>query len=104
MLDRFCHGVPFVLFRQGLFEGEKITPSKALLRRLSQEIGGVERWQGADFACAGMKRKPAPASLENSILHVEQRLRRRVPQTHQDIGIGEFDLAQNEWQADCRFL
>src|SRR5436190_2030780 len=64
MLDRFCHGVPFVLFRQGLFEGEKITPSKALLRRLSQEIGGVERWQGADFACAGMKRKTEPASLE----------------------------------------
>src|SRR5262249_32581148 len=92
------------LRRQRLFDREKIPPGKALLQRLAQEISGMQRRHRADLARAGVKGEPAPARLEDAVLAVEQRLGRRIAEADQDVGVGELDLAQREWQADRGFL
>src|SRR5689334_21260023 len=51
-----------------------------------------------------MEREPAAACPRNTFLDAEQRLRGRTTKTDKDIGIGKLDLAQDEGQADLRFL
>src|SRR5262245_63630513 len=92
------------LSRECLLDREKIPPGKALLQRLAQEICRMQRRHRADLARAGVKGEPAPARLEDAVLAVEQRLGRRIAEADQDVGVGELDLAQREWQADRGFL
>src|SRR6266853_1407736 len=64
----------------------------------------MQRRYRADLARAGVKREPTPAGLDDTVFAVEQRLRRRIAETDQDVGIGEFDLAQRERQTGRRLL
>ena len=59
---------------------------------------------GADLALAGIEGKPASARLGDAFLDAEQRLRGWAAETHENVGIGELDLPQNERQADLRLL
>src|SRR3954449_2850852 len=92
------------LRRQRLFDCQKIPPGKALLHRLEQQIGGMQRGNRADLTRAGMERQPASAGLKDTVLAVEQRLRRRTAEAHQNVRVGEFDLAQREGQTNRGFL
>ena len=56
----------------------------------------MEGRHGADLALAGVEGEPAPARLGDAVLDAEQRLRRRAAETDKDVGIGKFDLAQDE--------
>src|SRR6266545_5167773 len=88
--------------RQRLFDGEKVAPGKPLLQWLTQQIGRVQRGQGADLARSGTKVEPAAACFQNTVLDAEQRLRRRAAKTDQNIRIGELDLPQDERQTNLR--
>src|SRR5690348_12649073 len=58
----------------------------------------------ADFAPAGIVRKPAAARPRDAVLDAKQRLHRRSAETDQKIRIGELDLAANERQANGGLL
>src|SRR5436309_517441 len=64
----------------------------------------MQRRYRADLARAGVKWKPPPAGLDDTVFAVEQRLSRRIAETDQDVGISEFDLAQCERETDRRLL
>src|SRR5262249_16638420 len=110
VLDRLRHATPpslmrnSALRRQRLFDREKIPPGKTLLQRLAQEISRMQRRYRADLARAGLKRKPTPTGLEDTVFAVEQRLRRRAAETDQDVRVGKFDLTQRERQTDGGLL
>src|SRR5215470_1182190 len=90
--------------RQRFLQRQKISPSKALLQRAAQEKGRVKRGQCANFAPPGVVGKPATARTRDPVLDAKQRLHRRTAKTDQNLGIGEFDLAPYERQADGGFL
>jgi len=54
----------------------------------------------ANLAAAGVKFEPAAARSGDPFLGSEQRLRRRLSETDEDVGVGELDLAADEGQAD----
>src|SRR5215472_18768224 len=60
--------------------------------------------QRADFAPAGVIRKPAAARARDAVLDAKQRLHRRSAETDQKVRISELDLPANEGQANGGFL
>src|SRR5262249_36307047 len=90
--------------RERALDREKIPPGEPLLQRLAQEIGGMQRGDGADLARAGVIREEATARSQDAFLDAEQCLRGGSAEADQDVGIGELDLAQNEGQADRGLL
>src|SRR6185312_15965135 len=89
---------------QRLPDCQKVAPGETLLQRAAQQERWVKRRHGADVTLAGVEREPAPAGLGDAVARAEQRLRRRVAHADQNVGIDELDLAQDERQADLRFL
>src|SRR5262249_53133074 len=64
----------------------------------------MERRQRPDFAPPGVVGKPAAARAGKAVLDAKERLHRWAAKTDQEVGIGEFDLTADEWQADRGFL
>ena len=90
---------------QGARESAHVDPGLALLRRLAQEIGGVEHGKGAkDASVFAFVVEPLPARPRYPLANAEQRLRRRSAEADQDLGRGELDLPPDERQAGLRLL
>src|SRR5919202_4939777 len=87
-----------------LLQAEEVAPCQALLQRLTQEVGRVQRRHSADFAPARMERKPAAARLENAIVDAEQGLHGGLTQADEHVRVGELYLPQREGQANRRLL
>src|SRR5947207_11856228 len=90
--------------RERLLDRQEIAPCEALLQRLAQQIGRVERRDRADLARAGVECEPAAAGLEDTLARAEQRLGGRAAEADQHVRIGELDLAAHERQADLGLL
>ena len=82
----------------------QILPRHPLVGRRAQQIGRMERGDGADGAGAGVVVEPFAARLHDALAGRQQRLRRGIAERHQHVGIYEFDLALDERQADLRLL
>ena len=71
----------------------------------------MERRHGADFALACFKGEPSSPCFGDAFFDAEQRLRRRAAEADQYVGVGKFDLPQDEragrfaipegWACDC---
>jgi hypothetical protein len=83
-----------------LLDRQEIAIDQPLRRRRAQQIGRVEGGERLDLARAGVELEPAAARLGDAFGNTEQRLRRRPAQAHQQVGIGELDLAADERQAN----
>src|SRR5262245_50950959 len=79
-----------------LFQRQKITPSKPLLQRTAQQKGRVKGGERPDLTASGVVFEPAPARFGDSFFGRKQRLRCRLPETDEDIGIGKLDLPMDE--------
>ena len=64
----------------------------------------MERRHRPDLALARVEGEPAPPRFGDPFLDAKQSLRGWASQTHQDVGIREFDLTLDEWQAYLQFL
>jgi methionyl-tRNA synthetase len=62
----------------------------ALLRRLTQQISGVQHRQRLDRPFAALIIEPLAAHARDPLLHAEQRLRGRGAEADEKIGIDEF--------------
>src|SRR5258706_12501626 len=82
----------------------EVAPREPLFERRAQQIGRVEGRDGANFPRAGMIDAPPAARPADALGQAEQRGGRRAAEAHQDVGIGQFDLALDERQADPAFL
>src|SRR5215467_12285773 len=89
---------------QRLADCQKIPPREPLLERRAQQIGRMERRNGADFARAGMIVAPAAARSADAVRDAEQGGTGGAAEAHQDVRIGKFDLSLDEWQANLTFL
>ncbi len=64
----------------------------------------MKRRQGADPPDAGVVFAPPAAELQNALRRVKQFARRGAAEEHQEIGVGQFDLALDERPADGGLL
>ena len=64
----------------------------------------MESRHGADFALACFECEPSPPRFGNAFPDAEKGLRGRAAKANQDVRIGQFDLPQDERQANLRFL
>ena len=91
-------------FLQFLRDRAQILPRHPLVGRRAQQIGRVERRDGADGSGAGIVVEPLAAGLHDALAGRQQRLRRGIAERHQHVRIDEFDLPLDERQADLRLL
>src|SRR5262245_1163676 len=87
-----------------LLEREEIAPGEALLRRLAQQIGGVQRRQERNASLAASEIEPAPSELQYAFRSADQALRRRGAEADEKARLLDLDGAPQERQAHERFL
>src|SRR6516162_4672410 len=89
---------------QRLPDRQKIAPREPLLQRRTQQVSRVESSNGANFAGAGVIDAPATARPADALRNAEQCGAGGAAEAHQDVGIGELDLALDKGQANLAFL
>jgi transporter family protein len=91
-----------------VFLGERLTAPNwlgvALIAAGAILEGRMERRHGADFALACFKGEPSSPCFGDAFFDAEQRLCRRAAEADQYVGVGKFDLPQDERETDLRFL